>query len=252
MSVSVSSNGWNPLADITAAFTPKVGGTVITLTQAEQLGGFVGFNWVNTVTYIPSPSPYKDASGKTLVAPPSFSDPPAGGYEKPYPGGPADGFPFYYDAAQLADAESTGDALSRRTSGFVLTRWRGIGCGGKTAPPGSAIYYKTDLVGVLPGNKVGPALFEFTWKSNFNGTTQLSSTLSSDVPADFDSGFGGITILSETYSPMTVPEAPTWLLMFIGFLIVTFSSKRFPLLFVRRFARGCARGATATRLAASP
>lgn len=58
---------------------------------------------------VPSPSPYKDKSGNSLVG--TFPDPPKVSYQQPYAGGPADGYPFYYDSQQLSEAIQAGGYL---------------------------------------------------------------------------------------------------------------------------------------------
>jgi hypothetical protein len=101
-------------SSITAAFEPALGGTPISLQQVEALATstygvqVVGLNWTQTVT-VPSPSPYKDKSGNSLVG--TFPDPPKVSYQQPYAGGPADGYPFYYDSQQLSEAIQVGGYL---------------------------------------------------------------------------------------------------------------------------------------------
>jgi hypothetical protein len=56
---------------ITATFTPNFG---YTLTQAEQVCGFTDFNWQQTITALPTPSPFKAVGNSTpLSAPPHLS-----------------------------------------------------------------------------------------------------------------------------------------------------------------------------------
>lgn len=58
---------------IMATFTPQMG---LTLQQAEQDTGFTNFDWQQTITSLPSPSPFTQVGNHTpLTAPPSFKDP---------------------------------------------------------------------------------------------------------------------------------------------------------------------------------
>ncbi|MBV8818394.1 MAG: hypothetical protein JO022_08570, partial [Acidobacteriaceae bacterium] len=83
---------------IQASFTPNLG---FSLLQAAAYCGFANFDWQQTVTSLPSPSPFFQVGNATaLIAPPSFLDPPPGGYTfeltRGYPNGDHR-YPFYYD-----------------------------------------------------------------------------------------------------------------------------------------------------------
>jgi hypothetical protein len=180
-----------------AIFTPNFG---LTLADAAEIGGFVGFNWQQTVTALPEPSPYRSADnpGVALVAP--FLDPPPNGYAtKPGP----TGHPFYYDAAQLAtvatQAGGTELVFYDTPTDSCLFGGTGVACGGQTAPAGSAVYFKTDLVGVLPNGRPSSSLFEFVWKSDFNMASGGVSRSSNLGGYDGGSGYGGVTLLSTRY-----------------------------------------------------
>lgn len=63
---------------ISSVFTPNLG---YTLAEAAQLCGFTEWDWQQTITSLPMPSPFF-AAGSTipLQAPPPFNDPPPQGY----------------------------------------------------------------------------------------------------------------------------------------------------------------------------
>jgi len=105
-------------------FTPNYG---FTLAQAAQLCGFIGFDWVQTVTHLPDPSPYCENNTSLGVPNPSpfcepfsssppfpihltsaftpFNDQPPGGFTYPYS---FNSFPFYYPSAIIASDELLG------------------------------------------------------------------------------------------------------------------------------------------------
>jgi len=59
--VSVSTNG----PSISAVFTPNYG---FTIAQAAAICGISNFDWQQTITHLPDPSPYYDASGNHLTS----------------------------------------------------------------------------------------------------------------------------------------------------------------------------------------
>ena len=191
--VQVQPNG----ARISATFTPNFG---LSLQQAATLEGFVGFNWVQTVMYLPSPSPFRAISNPTLpiTAPPNFLDPVAGGYTY---GGVDNSYPFYYDAnnGELSSHETGGYTLTfRDTPGDpCLSGGSGLGCDGHTVASGASnIVFGTDLVGITADGQTVPLSY-FDWKTNFNGTSGGVGRLSNDLGIDPGSGFGGVTLLSQ-------------------------------------------------------
>jgi len=157
---------------IIASFEPNFG---LSLAQAAALGGFTGFNWQQTVTHLPNPNPFRLANGTPLTTP--FLDPPAGGYATSP--GPT-GNPFYYSQAQLNGGviQNDGKILTflDQPADNCLAGGSGKDCNGLTSKAGDAIFFTTDLVGVLPGNQVGSKLYEFTWKDDFNGVTLLGQS----------------------------------------------------------------------------
>ena len=93
---------------ITATFTPNG----YNLADAASLCGFSGWNWQQTVTSWPKPSPLS-AFGSTaqLFTPLSFLDPPPGGYSKP--NRPSNSYPFYLDP-------NNGELQSQEPGGLIL------------------------------------------------------------------------------------------------------------------------------------
>jgi hypothetical protein len=111
--------------NIEATFTPQNG---YTLAQAAQLCGFVGFDWQQTITNLPNPSPYCEINSAFPYANPTpfcnqtsmssppypihltslstpFNDPPPNGYTYGF----FDSFPFYYPSGTISSDESSGN-----------------------------------------------------------------------------------------------------------------------------------------------
>jgi hypothetical protein len=74
----------------------------------------------------------------------------------------------------------------------------------------------------------GPALYQFDWGSNFNGTSGGISSLGNIFPIDIGSGQGGITIFNEQYlDPLAAPlHSSNWLTMLLGFACLGFTYRR--------------------------
>jgi PEP-CTERM motif len=226
---------------ISATFTPNFD---LTLLEAAQLGGFDFFDWTQTVTYSPLPSPFFAHSNPYLPLVAPYADPPPGGgyqYEWDDPNvGPDYAYP-YYDNPVSAFGSLPGSELATQETGNgatpfapqrantlnfsdnpadpCLTGGNGAGCGGLTVPAGekSENDFTTDLVGVTDLGQIID-LFQFTWSDNFNGTSGGVARTKNDLPVDPGSGTGGVTLLSESYllgSP--VPEPSTWALLLVGF-----------------------------------
>jgi hypothetical protein len=193
---------------ITTAFTPNSG---FNLAQAANLCGFSGWDWQQTVTLLPAPSPFKAAGTTTpLVAPPPFLDPPPGGYV----GHPPDhSYPFYLDP-------NSGELQSQEPGGLVLNftdtptdrclpGGNGAPCGGMTAPAGSKIGFTTHLVGLVgfgPGFGVQDTGIGFSWTSTYNGTSGGTDTTKNLMPVDPGSGTGGTFVTN--YSATTNYQFP--------------------------------------------
>lgn len=188
---------------ISASFTPKLS---FTLAQAAQLCGFVDFDWQQTITSWPKPSPLFQVGNATpLSAPPPFLDPPPGGYTYELTAGYPNGdhsYPFYYDpnSGELASHKTaTTLSFSDTPSDPCLPGGSGGGCAGKTAPKGSKLAFSTHLVGLTgfgPGFGVTDTGISFSWTSTFNGTSGSTATTKNNLPPDPGSGTGGITIVS--------------------------------------------------------
>lgn len=202
---------------IDAVFTPSL---FVTLDQAAAALGYSGFNWQQTVDYIPDPNPYRLRENPFETLEPPFLDPVPGGY---FTGPENHSYPFYYDNSIIGNYESDdGYSLGFHDlpSDYCLSG--GIGntmplCGFRNAAPGEAIYFTTYLVGVNLDGTAGDPLFSFKWKSDYNGTVGGTVTLSNELPADPGSGYGGTTLLSTRYYGSSVPEPSAWLLLLSGF-----------------------------------
>ena len=178
---------------IQASFTPNFG---LTLAQAATLGGFTGFDWVQTVTNDPT---------RLGGVPAPFNDPPGSAYGASYCGGGA-----------CATNGTTMIMQDQPLNGCFSASGN---CPGvrQTGPLSVATTFATDLVGRLPDGQF-QSLFEFTWASNYSGDTGQVYRYDSNY-LDSGSGSGGVTILSETYFPTgAVPEPSTWAMMIVGFL----------------------------------
>lgn len=216
-----------------ASFTPNFN---LSLQQAAQLMGFTKFNWQQTITYLPAPSPFYQnpllpgvSEPVNLIAPPSFSDPIKGGYFN-YPDQNNGAFPFYYkNAPELTGNNIQFGGLTFNVPFFGLGNTiyfadapsddclfggSGKACGGSTVRAGqlSEIDFTTALVGVL-GNGGFVPLATWKWSDNFNGDCAsgifvcLSNT---SFPLDPQSGTGGAWQRSDvTYYPSEVPAPGT-------------------------------------------
>jgi hypothetical protein len=189
---------------ISTTFTPKLG---FTLAQAAQLCGFIEFDWQQTITSLPLPSPFFAAGSTTpLHAPPPFNDPPPGGYAYQTPPN-AVGLPVYYNLFTPASnplslaANQTATTLSffDAPADSCLPGGSGAPCGGHTAPRGSKLAFRTHLVGIqgfLPGANVVDTGIGFAWTDTYNGTSGGISVINSATPVDPGSGTGEIEVTS--------------------------------------------------------
>jgi hypothetical protein len=181
------------------------------LADAASKCGFIDFNWQQTITAYPTPSnlayctdniePYGNCMfanyqpNVPLVAP--YTDPVPGGYT--YQHFVDDSYPFYCAVTGPAGATCP------RGPNFLLFQdipadlamnpiYNTLPPG--TKPTGVFMAFTTTLVGVLPGYVPGPALFQWTWISTFDGSVGFVSVTKNSTPADPGSGTGGITITS--------------------------------------------------------
>jgi len=189
---------------ISATFTPNLG---YTIPQAAKLCGFINFDWQQTITMLPAPSPFF-AAGSTvsLVAPPPFNDPPPNGYAYQNPPNAVQ-LPVYYNLFTPASNplslafNETATTLSffDAPADPCLPGGSGAGCSGLTAPVGSNLAFTTHLVGImgaLPGASVIDTGIGFSWTDTYNGTSGGIAAINSFQPVDPGSGTGGITVTS--------------------------------------------------------
>ena len=178
--------------NISATFKPNGG---LTLAQAAQQTGFKAFNFQQTITNWPSPSNlFAVGSNVGITTPPSFLDPPPGGYQYCVNTFPAclTSYPFY-PTTQTADTlnffDSPRDPL---------------------LPSGSQLVFATELIGELPAYQSGtntdclklatPTCIDlgvgFKWTSTYNGSLGGVAITASNQPIDpaTADGFGGLTL----------------------------------------------------------
>jgi hypothetical protein len=209
----------NGTTEMIAIFEPGM-----SLQAAAAACGFIGFDWVQRVTSLPTPNPYRDSHGSSLQAP--FYDPPDGGYiTSPQSQQPPflDATPFYYNPAYL----DTGCVAYTESDGCtpIITTLQGgrqllaiadapqdpclpggaltftAYCEFSAAPYNAHLSFTTSLVGIYPGNQPSAPLFSWSWIDNFNGLSSepvgnggVSFSLSTIYPVIPGSGTGGITI----------------------------------------------------------
>ncbi|HYA42116.1 MAG TPA: hypothetical protein VEF34_12480 [Syntrophobacteraceae bacterium] len=190
--------------EIHAAFTPNPQFVSI-INEAAQVCGFINFDWRQTITSLPAPSPFYAAKSTTaLTAPPPFNDPPPNGYAYQNPPN-AVMLPVYYNLFTSASnplslaANETQTTLSfyDAPADPCLHGGSGEPCGGKTAPAGAILGFTTHLVGIagnLPGASVKDTGIGFSWTSSFNGTAGGIAVTNGYLPVDPGSGTGGITV----------------------------------------------------------
>jgi hypothetical protein len=200
---------------VSASFTPNQG---LDLYTAATYCGFAFFDWQQTITSLPSPSPFFQVGNTTaLVAPPSFLDPPPGGYDyesAQYPDGDQS-YPFYYDP-NSGELDGQNDGYTLSFSDTPADRClpggnsAGVkGCNGSNAPAGSFLGFTTHLAGVNMDGTATDLGIGFTWTSTFNGTSGGTSTTKNALPPD-PGGTGGVTVTSVnqittyTYNAVTV------------------------------------------------
>jgi hypothetical protein len=206
-----------------ASFSPTTtDGLPVKLDTAAQACGFKAFDWQQTIDSWPTYAPLTAADGTNISAPPSFFDPPAGGYDYFFNQGQGgtfsvsiNAFPFYYDPAVLRTA---------------CALWTPVGSG--TPPPftclmpitssdnyrlnffdapqnpplrsGDRMAFTTSLVGVRADNTAAPVPCSsssgnaqpcrWSWASTYNNFTGVGGIKSANVfPVDLP-GLGGITI----------------------------------------------------------
>lgn len=221
---------------ITTTFTPRGNdpntGQPFTLAAAATACGFIGWDWQQTITNLPTPTPGNafNAIATPNTAPVTpFNDPPSSGYNYmlPVPPGPLDApqLSVYWDP--FNGANSDGFALSSNETASVLTFFDAPadpclpgaqsaataaianrttatgGCGGPgvRAPAGSTINFTTHLAGFqgqFPGASVVDTGIGFSWTSTFNGTNGGIATLPTPTnhQVDAGSGTGGVTVTS--------------------------------------------------------
>jgi hypothetical protein len=198
-SITVPASGGT---QITSVFTPNLG---YTLAQAAPICGFDSFDWQQTITNLPAPSPYYTADTfENLTAPLAFNDPPPAGYSYQLPNANAVGLSIYYNLGngppELAvTSYETTNMLSFYDSPAdpCLPGGDSSYCGYVSAPAGSYLGFATQLVGIIgtyPFAYVQPTGIGFSYIDTFNGTSGGIAVTNSVAPVDPNSGSGGATI----------------------------------------------------------
>jgi hypothetical protein len=200
-----------------AIFRPSAG---LSLTAAASACNFIRFNWQQHITTLPLPNPFhgNNTPTTTLSAPPEFLDPLSGGYT--YKGFVDNSYPFFYDIYRdLPDHEKsfsldfidhpTDQCLPSNSLIESLKPSRIVElltvCGGREVASPGYIAFRTALVGVLSGNQPSLPLYEWKWKTTFNGTSGRVSRLNNNLLVDPGSGSGGITITEINGIPQVPP-----------------------------------------------
>jgi len=196
---------------ISATFMPNLNNP---LSLAARSCGFIDFNWAQTFTNLPDPSPFFAKNFGSPIhltsASTPFNDPPAGGgytYQADFD----NSYPFYYDRSSgelqghqtintLAFSDTPADScisgpLGLPSLAYLLDPSVRAECGNSTTPRGSYLAFTTHLAGVLPDGTAQDLGIGFTWTDNFNGTTGGIATTKNSVPVDPNSGEGGIVVL---------------------------------------------------------
>jgi hypothetical protein len=216
---------------ISATFIPQGNdpntGQPFTLAAAAQVCGFIGWDWQQTITTLPTPLP--DSSFNAIATPNTapvapFNDPPPSGYRYmlPVPPGPlgAPQLAVYYDPfngpnsdgfglasnetpTQLSFYDRPADPCLPGVQSAALSAEADGECGaGKRAPAGSTINFTTHLIGFqgqFPGASVVDTGIGFNWTSANNGenggiaTTAAVKTMAADPGST-----GGNTVTSVT------------------------------------------------------
>jgi autotransporter-associated beta strand protein len=188
--------------NITAVFTPNGG---LTLAQAEAQTGFTGFDFRQTITNWPNPGLHQAGSTSSLTAPPSFLDPPPGGYTYCVTTG--------WTACQTSYPFYPTTKTSTTVNLFDSPR-------DPTLKSGQYLIFSDRLIGILPTFVAGTDCLAagtcvdlgvgFDWTSNYNGSYGGIAVTASNQPIDpaTADGLGGINIISvyetTTYSPFYV------------------------------------------------
>jgi hypothetical protein len=188
-------DGVKRYAMINTTFQPRGG-----LAAAAQICNVQAFSWQQSLEALPSPSPFKDVDGNPLSAPPSFLDPPPGGYKDK----PSDAYPFAIPPDVLPTLTLDDTAVSYYDDpedaclpGFNTPIHNALlqqFCQNQEAN-GPQMSFRTSVVGIdQAGQPVPLPIGDVTWSSTFNGTSGGISLLVNELPPDPDSGTGGITI----------------------------------------------------------
>jgi hypothetical protein len=186
---------------ITSVFSPNLG---YTLAQAAPICGFDSFDWQQTITNLPAPSPYYTADTfENLMAPLAFNDPPPAGYAYQLPNPNAVGLPIYYNLGNgpsdlaVTNAETTNSlSFYDAPADPCLPGGDSSYCGYVSAPVGSYLGFSTQLVGIIgtyPFAYVQPTGIGFSYIDTFNGTSGGVAVTNSAAPVDPHSGTGGVT-----------------------------------------------------------
>jgi hypothetical protein len=219
---AVSVGTSNAGQEMRAVFRPNFG---LTLDQAAGACGLMDFNWQQTITKLPDPSPFYLSDGTHLTsASTPFLDPPVGGYTYRV----STSFPYYFNAynGELDKFETKYTLyFSDAPGNSCLPGGTGAGCGGVTAPAGSVMEFRTQLVGIRSDGTFVLLPNSWVWTDSFNGTSGGVDVTNNLMPLDPGSGTGGITIL-DTTDVVVTPEPGTFWVAAVAFALLTRAAGR--------------------------
>lgn len=190
---------------ITAGFSPNFG---LTLADAAKICEVTGFNWQQSIDVLPVPTDISACSTRPEMC--FFSradptkpltridlDPVKTGYTYDLKGYFDDAFPFYFGPTVLGRYLTTNVLRFEDSPAMLVLNpvWQSAF---HFTPTAQYAVFTTSLVGVFGADQSPPSkrLFQWTWKSNFNGTSGFVSKTSNLDGIDAGSGTGGITITS--------------------------------------------------------
>jgi P pilus assembly chaperone PapD len=205
-----------------ATFKPSINGASYTLSKAAELCGFTKWDWVQTITHMPNPSPFYENNLSDPASPINLT-----GYYVPFHDPPPWGFttnsdwisyPFLYDPSSKSDgqdwslafftddesgilfySDSPADACIPDASGAPSAAYTNSAairtlCGNTTTAVGESIVFQTDLAGINQDGSASVPGIGIDWSDNFNGTNGGIAAVASVRSVDPGSGEGGITI----------------------------------------------------------
>ena len=169
----------------------------LSLDEAAKLCGYDHFNWVQYITDIPSPNPFRAINNPQKALSTPFLDPPLGGYTYQSAEGGDDTLPYYLGENGPTASELQTSSTKTQLSFDDSPAWGNL-------PAKQSINFLSALVGTL-GNGKFDTLYAWNWKTTFNGTSGGISRIKNIMPVDSHSGTGGITIIKKDLTAIEIP-----------------------------------------------